>query len=329
MLTFSVKGLFGGLLVRSAARLTVFLTVAFALAVPGAPACAGMLVPNPAIPTPIPDGYTNRSDAFVVNVTPNPAQFREQGNCPWLLPALTAEGFAKVDNTNPRGYSGANGWTINFATLQGSFTRNTYYPYATKVPDVSLGGLTVPAVNNAGYGGAVMALTYTPAGSDPTGANAEWIQVVKTNYAFGADSPMKKNGYDAGGGFTYFVDDFYPANTPANNGTMNPTYDGGYTKVGDTYTPKGFAANPTTFIDVPFLPLTNGLDTEFQVFLATDDAANKKLTIYDGVWWGFQVAAVPEPTSLRLVGIGILGMAAYAWRRRRKGERAAGRMALP
>jgi len=50
--------------------------------------------------------------------------------------------------------------------------------------------------------------------------------------------------------------------------------------------PLGYLANPTTFIDTPNSPLTNGLDDEFQVFLATDNTTTKTLTIYDGVGWG-------------------------------------------
>jgi hypothetical protein len=288
----------------------VILALAVALDVTDRPARAGSLNPNPATATPIPGGYTNISSGtpkFVVNVTPNPALLMLQGNCPWLLPALSAQGFARADPNAPRGYSGANGWTINFATLQGSFTRNMYYPWADRAPAVALGGLNVAATNAPGNGGAVFGLTYSAGAGDPTGASAEWIQVVRTNLP-GIPQQYKNFGYNAGGGYTYFIDDFYGGNAPANNGTMNPTYDGGYNNVGGTLTPKGFAANPTTFIDVPSLPLSNRLDTEFQAFLCRDNTATKTLTIYDGVWWGFQVSTVPEPSTwiLLLFGCGIV-----------------------
>jgi hypothetical protein len=263
-------------------------------------------------PTPIPNGYTNYSATanLFVNATPNPAQFITQGNCPWLLPALSAQGFAQADNSNPRGYSGANGWTINFASLQGSFTLNNYYPWADRQPPFSLNGLSVTDRSGAKTGGSIFGLTYSGAGTDPVGTSAEWIQVIRAN---DASANEKRFGYDAGGGFTYFLDDFWGGNTIANNGTGNPTYDGGYTVNGTTNTSKGYVSNPTTFMDNPASALTNGLDVEFQVFLAKDDAASKTLTIYDGVWWGF--TAIPEPGSW-LVFVSGCGVAVVFGRRR-------------
>lgn len=277
-------------------RLSIFLS-ATALSLLAFSSLAGTLNAPNGNPTPIPAGYTNYSPTanLFTYVIPNPAVFIPQGNCPWLLPALSAQGFAQLDNTNPRGYSGANGWTINFSALQGSLTLNTYYPYADKAPALSLGGLNVAAYNVSGYGGAAFTLSYSPAGTDPAGANAEWIQVIRANDASALE---KQYGYNAGGGFTYFLDNFWGGNTLATNGTSNPTYDGGYTVSGTNYTPKGYAANPTSFIDRPASSLTNGLDVEFQVFLVKDDAASKTLTIYDGVWWGF---TVPEPATWTLV----------------------------
>jgi len=301
-----------------AARPTVTLAVAVWLSGIGSPAHAGSLIPNPAPTTPIPAGFTNVSAGtpkYLVTATPNPAVFIAQGLCPWLLPALSAEGFAVADPKNPRGYSGANGWTINFVELSntGSFTRQVYYPWADKAPAYSLNGLNSSARNTPGNGGDRFSLTYAAGtGTDPTGVNAEWIQVIKANDATATE---KTYGFNAGGGYTYFLDNFYGGNAPSKNGTMNPTYDGGYTVTGSgantVYTPNGYLANPTAFIDTPNSPLTNGLNDQFQVFLATDNAANKTLTIYDGVWWGYQAASVPEPSTwiLLLSGCGIVAFA--------------------
>ena len=105
---------------------------------------------------------------------------------------------------------------------------------------------------------------------------------------------------------------------PAKNGTMNPTYDGGYTVMGNgantTYDSKSdLTADPTTFIDTPTQPLANGLNTQFQVFLVTDNARTKTLTIYDGVWWGYSAAPnpSPEPSTWILLasGCGIIAVA--------------------
>jgi len=56
------------------------------------------------------------------------------------------------------------------------------------------------------------------------------------------------------------------------------------------------------------------LDDEFQVFLATDNTTTKTLTIDDGVWWGYQAAAVPEPSTWILLVSGC-GSVAFARRR--------------
>jgi len=303
-----------GTLRRSASHPAVVFAVFLWLTGACAPSHAGSLNPNPANATAPPNGYTNISAGnpkYVVTATPNPAIFIPNGNCPWLLPALAAEGFAT--RVGP-GYIGANGWTINFMNLSenASFTLQVYYPWADKAPAYSINGLNSGARDKPGFGGDRFSLTYTAGQEDPSGASAEWIQVIRAN---DASATEMQYGYNAGNGYTYFLDDFYKANTPANNGSMNPTYDGGYTVTGTgantVYTPKGYQANPTTFIDTPNSTLFNGLDDEFQVFLATDNARNKILTIYDGVWWGYTAAAmVPEPSTWMLIvsGFGILAV---------------------
>jgi hypothetical protein len=78
---------------RSFTRVALIVAVFVALFGIGLPSRAGTLTPNPANPTPIPNGFTNTGGGFTVTVTPNPASFRTMRNCPWLLPALSAEGF--------------------------------------------------------------------------------------------------------------------------------------------------------------------------------------------------------------------------------------------
>jgi len=69
-----------------------------------------------------------------------------------------------------------------------------------------------------------------------------------------------------------------------------------------------------TLVQVANKQLTNGMDDEFQVFLATDNTTTKTLTIDDGVWWGYQAAAVPEPSTWILLVSGC-GSVAFARRR--------------
>ncbi len=81
----------------------------------------------------------------------------------------------------------------------------------------------------------------------------------------------------------------------------------------------GYAyANGNGFLDLPSTPLQAGIDTEFQVFAATANLAAKPITIYDGVWWGYRVASVPEPSTWILLasGCGIVALV------RRRGLRA-------
>lgn len=95
---------------RLAIRRTAFLAIACWLTRFGTPAHVGSLTPNRAAATATPAGYLNISAGnpkFAVSTGPNPAVFIPNGMCRWLLPALAAEGFAKADPTNPRGYSGA------------------------------------------------------------------------------------------------------------------------------------------------------------------------------------------------------------------------------
>ena len=111
--------------------------------------------PNPASTTLPPNGVTNVSAGtpkYIVNATPNPLVFIPQGNCPWLLPALSAEGFAKVDATNPRGYSARTVGPSISSNSPGAFTRQVYYPWADNVPAYSLNGLNSAArVDTTGF----------------------------------------------------------------------------------------------------------------------------------------------------------------------------------
>jgi hypothetical protein len=152
-------------------------------------------------------------------------------------------------------------------------------------------------------GGAHFRAEYVPGDSDPT--DIHWIQVVSTNCPL---THGTTNGYDAGGGYWQYLDN---SDTPK----TNPFYDN------DPPDP----ATATEFLDIPSrccpdhtCPCYGTCDWDAQVFVATWDESNKKMTIYeDGIWWGFEIACVPEPSSFivwsLLGGLGIIG-----WRRRRR-----------
>lgn len=228
------------------------------------------------------------------------ANYRVAGNCPWLLPALSKEG-----------YNAANNWTINVIALNGNISLGTYVPWVNADPPVTQGSLgTVPpwpAAETANSGGASLGLGYVPAATTSTtlGANnpattvTHWIQVVHTNdpTRFGA-----LNGVNGGNGYTNYIDDganFNAANPNNPQTPNNPFYDPGYT------------ANQKDFVDAPYRGLATRDDWQAQVFLAewapvnaSDRTRGGTLDIYDGVWWGFHVApavGAPEPASLSLL----------------------------
>ncbi len=107
------------------------LVILVCLAGDPAEAFGGSLRPNPASTTTPPQGITNVSPAgrlsFYRFGHTCPGGFHRERK-PSLAPAgpLSAQGFAVANSSSPRGYTGANGWTINFAELTGHFTRQVW-----------------------------------------------------------------------------------------------------------------------------------------------------------------------------------------------------------
>ncbi len=229
-----------------------------------------------------------------VFLDPSPAQYMIAGSCPWLTPALDAQG-----------YSVANGWTINRIALQGSITLGTYRAWADTDPDVAKGGMSLGAENSLNSGGATIALTYTASTAmgttDPSGDSVRWLQVIRTNRPSGFGTANGDSTFNAG--FTIYLDNGWTGN---NTPPTNPFYGGD-----DTDSSTGYAANATAILDRPSRLVDIGTDWEAQAFVSTWDSANKVINIYDGVWWGFQTLPSPGTgTMLALAGL-------VAMRRRR------------
>jgi hypothetical protein len=275
-----------------------------------APSGAGVLTPN-GNPVGGPGSAMTADKFYTVSLTPNPALYVEQGNCPWLMPALKAQG-----------YTAANNWNISLAPapLLGGFNLDQYFAWADSFTSKKQGPFGPFSDKAPGSGGAVIGLTYKPvttdvpqgSAPDPTGAGLHWVQVIRAN---DADATQKKYGADAGGGFTMFLDNGWKGNTLALDGSGSPFYDGDYA------TPPakgGFTANASVLYDDPSSKLFPGLDVEFQSFISvekdTKNDAGKtihNLTIYDGVWWGF--TAVPEPGSVVLIAFGAGIVVLWRW----------------
>ena len=240
-------------------------------------------------------GPSSTGAGLFSKLDPNPAIYEPAGNCPWLLPALAAQGF-----------SAANGWTINLVALTSSSLKmGNYAAWVDSAPKFGQNGLSVGATNDRGFGGAIFSLGYQfntqnaakPTDPDPT--TTHWIQVVHTNaplsneITYGVKDANQAGYYDV-------IDD---TETGQKAAPTNPFYD------------NLFAGNNTTLLDNPARPFVNGLDGnpvdwEAQAFLTTGDLTKKTLTIYDGVWWGF-TNTVPEPPPFALVALAVLALGCY------------------
>jgi hypothetical protein len=267
------------------------------------PALAASLNPNPANGNPASASF----GGYTVTLTPNPASFRPQGSCPWLLPAL---------NSTNQPYNNANNiWNYTTATLQGSFTLSTYAAWASNAPALTLGANTFPAFTDPTGGGAAFLLNYNPVGTDPTN-NLNWMQVIHNNQP----SPRGVSyGTNIGGGYTVYMD-----NAANGAGVGVDPYYGWLT--GFQTAPRSGPTNSLGFLDETDFTLSAfvGIDWEAQAFLSTEsDVTNgavvtHNVTVYDGVWWGFSISAVPEPAALAVACTGGALLLVYRWKTRRK-----------
>jgi hypothetical protein len=249
-------------------------------------------------------GPGSASDSLPNNVwtstlIPNPAI--NQASCPWIANGLAAQGFVA-----------SNGWTINYKTLSGGLSLESYYAWVTDQPtntihSVAFGGNS----HGADWGGADIRLLYTPGVGDPTGSSVHWIQAILTDSALNAGAIT--NAYDAsstyGAGYYEYLD---------NSGTyrLNPDYDNNIPTTN---------SNPTTsteFLDIPsrYQAPTGTIHWQAQAFIDTFDSTTKTVDIYgSGVWWGFNLTAtVPEPSAGALTVAGLCVAWARARRRKRR-----------
>lgn len=235
-------------------------------------------------------------------------QFAESGGV--RVTAFRPEGAAAG---SPRGFSGAleaqgisrrQGWTLDFSTLNGQLRLDQNEAWAVREPAQNFYGYTFPAANRAGKGGDAFALGYQQDDGDPEAFQVRWLQVIRTN------SPLDWGtthgvGLVGDAGMTWYVDNGW-------EGQASPPNDPFY-GADDNVNGTGYAANGRGFIDSPSRNLAAGVWWEAWVFVATADLANKQMTVYDGVHWGFRMDAVPTPGTAALLVLG--GITAYRRRR--------------
>ncbi|MBI5763502.1 MAG: hypothetical protein HZA51_08265 [Planctomycetes bacterium] len=219
---------------------------------------------------------------------PSPAIPMLAGTCPWLVPALAAQGFDDdgADNIN----GNADDWNIVYVNLPENALRlrqyNAWYGTQPGSPDYTCGDLNAFGPRGgANSGGATMCLTY----SDQTVAppSDHWIQVLR-------EKPQSADGMQYGNctiepGYCYHIDNL-------NNGLPRP----------DPFYDTAYYASAKSFSDRPFHDIIAGYDWQFQVFpskVSAPAADGRTLTIYDGLWWGFNT---PEPGCAALLSFGLL-----------------------
>lgn len=238
--------------------------------------------------------------------------------------ALTNYGNANNANPPPSGEH----WTYNWAgaaqeaSVEKGINVVTYKPFAAGIGVVNLppAGTTFDAVPKGENAGALITLTYTPNNNNnaPVLQNAFWIQAY--------------SGTIYGNNFGPILDNNPTGPYQSQSNSLTPYYGGAQGAIVAGGNNSYFADEPTVpELNVlgpkPFAEYENNpiVSANFAVVLATDSynamTNTNTLTLYGGYTWGFTYTAmdrpVPEPSSLVLGSLGVVGIVIHALRRRR------------
>ena len=164
---------------------------------------------------------------YVVSLSPGQATTAQ----PW------PDSISLNDILGAQGFTPANGWTIDRFNVQGTMTLNAYLAYTEAQPAYAGGTLNFGGQNVSGSGGAELGLSFAAQGTDPTGADMHWLQVIHTN----APGANQWGRLDVGNGDSWYIDD----NLVQNLAAQGPFYGSG-----------GFG-NATDFFDAPARPYAN------------------------------------------------------------------------
>jgi len=193
-----------------------------------------------------------------------------------------------------QGFGSDNGWNLRFDYSSGSFDVAENFAWVDMQPAVNAGPWAVAAADRTGAGGINFGFEYERAAGDPAVANIGFVQLIRTNTPL--DHGVTWGYTDAGDpGFTYYIDNGYIGD----NAPDNPFYGSD-----DNDPATGYAGIGQFLLDAPGRLLTDAyVEWEAQTYLATWDRANKDITLFNGIQWGFTIT-VPTPGGIAFLALG-------------------------